>query len=107
MNSIFSYISNLNVTTLNEHIYRGGRPKGRVEAALGFKWTANEGKDQNVGKVQKKVTVCSVDFSAQSSTCNSYNFYNSFPNQLQQVLLERKKSIFSYGSSYNGFGAAV
>ena len=38
-------MSHLNVTTLNEHIYRGGRPKGRVQDELGFKWTANEGKE--------------------------------------------------------------
>ena len=53
-------------------------------------------KNQKVGKVQKvKVIVCPVAFSAQPSTCNSYNFCNSFPNQLQQVLLETLESLFS------------
>jgi len=52
------------------------------------------------GKVQKvKVTVCAVAFSAQPPTCNSYNFCNSFPNLLQQVLLESLESLFSDGSS--------
>jgi len=35
MNSFFSYMSNLNVTTLNEHIYRGEGPKGRLKPAKG------------------------------------------------------------------------
>ena len=38
-------MSNLNITTLNEHIYRGERPKGRLQAALRFKWTANGRKE--------------------------------------------------------------
>jgi len=38
-------------------------------------------KNKKQGKVQKvKVTVCPVAFSAQPPTCNSYNFWNSFPN---------------------------
>ena len=36
---------NLNITTLNEHINKGERPKGHLQAALGFKWTANGSKE--------------------------------------------------------------
>ena len=40
-------------------------------------------KNQKVSKVQKvKVTSCPVAFSAQHLTSNSYNFYNSFPNDV-------------------------
>jgi len=53
MNSIFSNMSNLNVTTLNEHTYRGGRRKGRVQATLGFKWAANGGKEQKTRQSTK------------------------------------------------------
>jgi len=33
MNSTFLYMSNLNVTTLNEHTGRGERPKGHLQVA--------------------------------------------------------------------------
>ena len=45
MNSFFSYMSNLNVTMLNENIYRGEGPKGCLQPAKGFKWIANGSKE--------------------------------------------------------------
>jgi len=42
---------------------------------------------------------CPLAFSAQPPTSNSCNFFNSFLNQLQQLLLESLKSLFSDGSS--------
>jgi len=45
MISIFSYMLNLNIATLNEHMYRGEGPKGRLQVAKGFKWAANGSKE--------------------------------------------------------------
>ena len=93
-------MSNLNVPTLNEHIYRGEAPKGHLKAAKAFKWTANGSKEpKSKHRTKGESDRLPVAFSAQPPTLNSYNFCNSFPNQLQQVLLESLESLFSDGSS--------
>ena len=98
-NLYLSYMSNLNIKTLTEHIYRGERPKGRLKAVKGGKWTSNGSKEpkskQSTKGESDKLTVA---FSAQPPTLNSYNFCNSFPNQLQHVFLESLESPFPYGS---------
>ena len=80
-NLYLSYMSNLNITTLNEHIYRGERRNECSQAALGFKWTTTGRKEPK----SKQSTIGESDwllfaFSAQPPTLNSYNFYNSFLN---------------------------
>ena len=77
-------MSNLNVTTFNEHIYRGGGPKGCLQAAKGFKWTANGSKEPKSGHSTKgESDRLPVAFSAQPPNLNRYNLCNSFPNKLQ------------------------
>jgi len=78
----------------------GEGPREEYKLHWGSNGQSMRAKNQKVGKVQKvKVTVYPVAFSAQPSTCNSYNFCNCFPNQLQQVLLESLEILFSDGSS--------
>ena len=108
MNSSLSYISNLKITTLNEHIYSGGRPKGCAQSVKGFKWIANGSKEPKSKQSTKGESGrLPVTVSAQPPTLNSYNFCNSFPNQLQQALLESLEILFSYASDWKAFGATV
>ena len=82
-------------------IYIEGRgPKGRAYSAKTFKWTANGSKGpKSKHSTKGESDMLPVTVSAQPPTLNSYNFCNSFPNQLQQVLLESLESLFSDGSS--------
>jgi len=99
-------VSNLNNTTLDEHIYRVERHKGCLQVAKGFKWITNGSKELKSKHSTKGASDrLPVAFSAQPLTLNIYNFWNSFPNLLQQVLSESLESLFSNGSSCNGFGA--
>jgi len=91
-------MSNLNIKTLNEHVYRGGRPKGRAQSVKGFKWTANGSKEpKSKHSTKGESDRLPVTVSAQPPTLNSYNFCNSFSNQLQQVFLESLESLFLDG----------
>ena len=99
-NLYLSYMSNLNINTLNEHIYRGEGPKGHLQVALGFKWIAKGRKElKSKQSTQGESDRLPVAFSAQPPTLNSYNFCNYFPNLVQQVFLEILESLFSHGSS--------
>ena len=80
-------------------LYRGEGPKGCLQVAKGFKWTANGSKEPKSKHSTKGVSDrLPVAFSAQPPTLNSYNSWNSFLNPLQQVFLERLESLFSNGS---------
>jgi len=64
-------------------------------------------KEKSKASTKVIVTCCHVSFSAQLSTSNSYNFYNTYPNWLKQVFLESLEILFLDGSSGKAFGATV
>jgi len=89
-------MSNLNITTLNKHIYGAERPKGRLQAALGFKWTAN-GRKEPKSKHTVKGESDTCHFQCTTSNFKQLYLLQFFPNSAPTgVVGKLGKSIFRW-----------